>query len=85
MNKQHTASHRCQQLLQYNQDNLPVFIRYGWRYMYSWALPSEKQKRGWHLYNVETNYETGNEYSHYITTIKYCPFCGEELKEELPG
>lgn len=51
--------------------------------MYSWALPAEKQKRGWHIYNVETNYETGRDYSHYISTIKYCPFCGEELKDEL--
>ena len=29
-NKQHTASHRFQQLLQHNNDNLSVFIRYGW-------------------------------------------------------
>lgn len=51
--------------------------------MYSWALPAEKQKRGWHIYNVETNYETGRDYAHYISTIKQCPYCGEELKDEL--
>lgn len=80
-NKQHTASHRCQQLLQHNKDNLSVFIRYGWRYDFCWSLKSEKQ--GWHLYRIETDDETWREYPHYITTIKYCPFCGEELKDEL--
>ena len=76
-NKQHTASHRCQQLLQHNKDNLPVFIRYGWRYDFCWSLKSEKQ--GWHLYRIETADDTWREYPHYIATIKYCPFCGEEL------
>jgi hypothetical protein len=33
---------------------------------------------------VETDDETWREYPHYIATIKYCPFCGEELKDELP-
>lgn len=82
MNKQHIASHRCQQLLQYNKGKPPVFIRYGWSYMYSWKVPSEKQ--GWHLYSIETDDETGSNYSNYISTIKYCSFCGEELKNELP-
>ena len=80
--KQHTASHRCQQLLQHNKDNLPVFIRYGWRYMYSWVLPSKKQ--GWHLYSIQKEDETLRDYARYVATIKYCPFCGEELKDELP-
>ena len=68
-NKQHTASHRCQQLLQHNKDNLPVFIRYGWRYDFCWSLKSEKQ--GWHLYSIETDDETWREYPHYIATITY--------------
>lgn len=74
----HTASHRCQELLHYNENNLPVFIRYGWRYMHSQNVPSEK--RGWHLYSVETDDETWRNYSYYIATIKYCPFCGQELE-----
>lgn len=45
--------------------------------MYSWALPSEK--RGWNIYSVETDDETWRDYSNHIATIKYCPFCGEEL------
>ena len=81
-NKQHTASHRCQQLLQYNKYNLPVFIRYGWRYDFSWNVKTEKQ--GWHLYRVYEDTDYDSTYPQYVTTIKYCPFCGEELKDELP-
>lgn len=70
-------THRCKELLEYNNNDFrKVFIRYGKEYDFD--VPNNKI--GWWLNHVDYDYDWGHEYTSTICMIKYCPFCGEELK-----
>lgn len=36
----------------------------------------------WRLFKPEIDYDYGSMYLSHVSEIKFCPFCGKELKEE---
>lgn len=70
-------THRCKKLLEYNnKDFRKVFIRYGKEYNFD--IPNNRI--GWWLNHKAHDTEWDSEYTKKVCMIKYCPFCGEELK-----
>ena len=47
-------------------------------YILNFDIPNNRI--GWWLNHVDYDYDWGHEYTSTICMIKYCPFCGEELK-----
>lgn len=70
-------THRCKELLEYNNNDFrKVFIRYGKEHDFD--VPNNKI--GWWLNHKAYDAEWDSEYTEIVCEIKYCPFCGEELK-----
>lgn len=78
----HVVTHRCNELLQYNNDNYkPCAIQFD-----KWfpLLDYDDDHRTWILKTVETNEEDWDiKYLTNVARVKFCPFCGEELKIPL--
>ena len=72
MNNQ--KSHRCKQLLEYNENTYkPCCIRYEpWLY---------NESPTWILSALENDSEWDSTFMWHTAKIIFCPFCGKELKE----
>ena len=66
-------THRCDGSLK-NE----ISIRYAKKYE-NWNYKDDYV--AWRLFHLEHDSEWENEYLSHVTEIKYCPFCGEKLKE----
>ena len=75
----HVVTHRCNDLLQYDNDNYkPCAIQFD-----KW-FPYDDNPREWILKVVETSDEDWDiRYLWSVARIKYCPFCGQELVPPL--
>lgn len=65
-------THRCEGSL-----GNYISIRYGKQYK---NIIQEDDIETWRLFENTYDWEYGSHYQHCIAEIKYCPFCGEELK-----
>ena len=78
----HVVTHRCNELLQYNNDNYkPCAIQFDkWFSFFDY----DDDHRTWILKTVETNEEDWDiKYLTNVARVRFCPFCGEELKTPL--
>lgn len=75
----HVVTHRCKELLQYDNNNYkPCAIQFD-----KW-FPYDDNPREWILKVVETSDEDWDiRYLWGVARIKYCPFCGQELVPPL--
>ena len=67
-------THRCEGSLK-----AKVSIRYSHRYP-KWSNQGDKVT--WRLFQLEIDSEYDTKYLSHVSEIKFCPFCGEELKIE---
>lgn len=76
-NTKHVVTHRCDELMRYNKSFYkPCSIQFD-----RWSL---NENRTWVLKTLESDSEDWNvRYMWNVAKIKYCPFCGEELKQPL--
>ena len=75
----HVVTHRCNELLQYDNNNYkPCAIQFD-----KW-FPYDDKPREWILKTVEMWEEDWDiKYLQNAARVKFCPFCGEELKTPL--
>lgn len=75
----HVVTHRCKELLEYSNNNYkPCAIHFD-----KW-FPYDDNPREWILKVVETSEEDWDiRYLKNVSKVKFCPFCGEELKIPL--
>lgn len=76
-------THRCKELLDYNKNyghkhSIPVSIRY--EKWFSW-YNLDSDYPSWILSNLTHDAEWGTRSMSKSCRIKYCPFCGEKLKD----
>lgn len=76
----HVVTHRCKELLKYNQDT-NTFFKPCAVHFDKWLL--EDKPRHWILKVLETDFDYNVSFMTDVAIIKNCPFCGEELKTPL--
>lgn len=73
-------THRCKELLEYNKNShgVPVSIQHG-----KWfdKIKIDSDFPSWTLSNLTWDSEYDVKYMSKACRIKYCPFCGEKLKD----
>lgn len=77
MNNITIMTHRCVELLEYNNSHTPISIRK----MQNPTNYFEKllEYGNWSLFKLETDYEYDSTRLEKICNITYCPFCSLEL------
>jgi len=75
----HIITHRCKELLEYDNNNYrPCAIQFD-----KW-FPYDKEPRKWILKTLEVSDEDWDiRYLVNVAKVRFCPFCGEELKIPL--
>ena len=75
----HVVTHRCNELLEYDNNNYkPCAIQFD-----KW-FPYDDNPREWILKTLEINEEDWDiRYLINVAKVRFCPFCGEELKTPL--
>ena len=71
-------THRCDESLKNK-----VSIRYRKAHE-GWNI-NKNDYMAWRLFENAYDCDYGSHYQSHVAEIKYCPFCGEELKGEIDG
>ena len=77
--KRHVITHRCKELLQYNQNKKTSFKPCAIQFD-KWLFA---KSRCWILRTLESDFDYDTAFMTDVAIIKTCPFCGEKLKTPL--